>query len=183
MRSEYILFLHIQLVSHCIVYRYYYQYNEDRLSVCTLTIHGLLHIPQDIRTCGPVWATWMFYMERFCSILQAAIRSRRDPWTNITRRIFHIAILGQLEARYNLDDELFVTGDPISDGPSHYERTYPDCESMISTNAPDILTTIKQIHIKSSNHLITQIISLTLKFYKRYRFTSVKLSVQDVLKS
>ncbi|KAJ7349247.1 hypothetical protein DFH08DRAFT_139464 [Mycena albidolilacea] len=37
---------------------YYYQYREDHLSACPLTIHGLLHVPDDIRFCGPEWSTW-----------------------------------------------------------------------------------------------------------------------------
>ncbi|PSR75060.1 hypothetical protein PHLCEN_2v9339 [Hermanssonia centrifuga] len=36
--------------------RYYYQYDDECLSVCLLVIHGLLHIPDDIRFCGPMWS-------------------------------------------------------------------------------------------------------------------------------
>ncbi|KIK80130.1 hypothetical protein PAXRUDRAFT_36281 [Paxillus rubicundulus Ve08.2h10] len=33
---------------------YYYQYDEDLLSTCTLLIHGLLHVAAGIQFCGPV---------------------------------------------------------------------------------------------------------------------------------
>ncbi|KAG1732993.1 hypothetical protein EDD22DRAFT_788134 [Suillus occidentalis] len=58
-------------------FRYYYQYTEDRLSTCTLPIHGLLHVASGIRYCGPVWTSWTFYMERYCGFLQAHLHSRR----------------------------------------------------------------------------------------------------------
>lgn len=107
--------------------RYYYQYREDRLSVCTLTVHGLLHIADDIRFCGPIWTTWTFHMERYCGMLQRGHTSRSHPWSNLNKRILHMAYLTQLSARYDLDDEL-STYSGTGSGVSRSERVYPDCE-------------------------------------------------------
>ncbi|KAH7917964.1 hypothetical protein BV22DRAFT_1187293 [Leucogyrophana mollusca] len=93
------------------VIKYYYQYRTERLSACTLTIHGLLHWIQGIRDCGPVWTTWTFYMERFCGVLQSGLRSRRHPWSNLNKRLLHMTYLDQLTARYDLTHEL-ATFDP-----------------------------------------------------------------------
>ncbi|KAJ7224885.1 hypothetical protein C8J57DRAFT_1253129 [Mycena rebaudengoi] len=85
---------------------YYYQHDEDRLRACPLTYHGLIHIPDDIRFCGPSWTTWTFWVERYCGFLQSGLRSRRFPWANLNNNILHVAYLEQLGVRYDLDDEL-----------------------------------------------------------------------------
>ncbi|KAJ7351191.1 hypothetical protein DFH08DRAFT_805927 [Mycena albidolilacea] len=41
----------------------YYQYNLARLSTCTLTVHALLHIPDNILNGGPVWCYWNYITE------------------------------------------------------------------------------------------------------------------------
>ncbi|KZT21270.1 hypothetical protein NEOLEDRAFT_1028994, partial [Neolentinus lepideus HHB14362 ss-1] len=66
----------------------------------------LLHLASDIRYCGPVWATWTFYMERFCGYLKSVLRSRSHPWSNLNKRIINLAYLSTLAARYDLDEEL-----------------------------------------------------------------------------
>ncbi|KAF5315532.1 hypothetical protein D9611_004820 [Ephemerocybe angulata] len=86
--------------------KYYYQYRSERLSACVLTIHGLLHVVDDIRNCGPSWTTWTFFMERFCGLLKRALRSRRHPWANLTKRTLHLTMLNQLKYRYDLHEEL-----------------------------------------------------------------------------
>ncbi|KAI0750343.1 hypothetical protein BC629DRAFT_1297723 [Irpex lacteus] len=63
----------------------YYQHNPSRLSACPVTIHALLHIADSIVNAGPVWASWAFPMERYCSTLQPAITSRRFPFASIDR--------------------------------------------------------------------------------------------------
>ncbi|KAJ7278027.1 hypothetical protein C8J57DRAFT_1449122 [Mycena rebaudengoi] len=44
----------------------YFQNDVERMSVCPLTIHALLHIAPGIIFCGPVWCYWAFLMERYC---------------------------------------------------------------------------------------------------------------------
>ncbi|KAJ7237962.1 hypothetical protein C8J57DRAFT_1566441 [Mycena rebaudengoi] len=76
--------------------KYYYQYDESRLSACPLTIHGWLHVPDNIRFCGPSWTTWTFYMERFCGWMQSGLRSRRFPWSNLNNLVLHRVYLEQI---------------------------------------------------------------------------------------
>jgi hypothetical protein len=89
--------------------RIYYQYDVERLSTCTLTIHGLLHICDNIRFCGPVWTTWTFWMERYCGYLQAGLKSRTHPWANLNNRVLHKAYLEQIDIYYDLQDGLTIT--------------------------------------------------------------------------
>src|ERR1700690_2046901 len=99
-------YLHFYVEKLTLSHRYYYQFREDRLSACPLTVHGLLHVADNIRFCGPVWTTWTFQMERYCGYLQLGIRSKTHPWVNLAKRILHAAYLNQLGARYDLDEEL-----------------------------------------------------------------------------
>ncbi|KAJ7152445.1 hypothetical protein C8R46DRAFT_1357483 [Mycena filopes] len=99
--------LRIQIVDWVRLYeRYYYQFDESRLCACTLTIHGLLHVPDDLLFCGPMWTTWSFFIERYCGFLQKRLRSKRFPWANLNNTILHMAYLQQLGLRYDLEDEL-----------------------------------------------------------------------------
>ncbi|KAF5315316.1 hypothetical protein D9619_007521 [Psilocybe cf. subviscida] len=84
----------------------YYQYNPSRIAACPLTVHALLHIASGIRTMGPVWCYWAFPMERYCGKLQWAIRSRRFPYPSLDRFVTEDAQLTQIQAMYNLFDEL-----------------------------------------------------------------------------
>ncbi|KAJ7218476.1 hypothetical protein GGX14DRAFT_533319 [Mycena pura] len=86
--------------------RLYYQYERNRLPICTLPIHGLLHIAPSIRIVGPSWCYWAYPMERFCGSLLPAIKSRRYPWASIDRRILELAQLFQIKAIYSLSKTL-----------------------------------------------------------------------------
>ncbi|TFK33524.1 hypothetical protein BDQ12DRAFT_766734, partial [Crucibulum laeve] len=104
--------------------RYYYQYRSHRLSTCTLTIHGLLHIPDNIRFCGPVWSTWTYWMERYCGYLKIGLRSRKSPWADLANRVLHKAYLDQVEIQYDLKDKLEDPKKKAIDGQYTYED-YP----------------------------------------------------------
>jgi len=127
MKSKSVPHSYLKLCNNRVHCRYYYQYKEHRLSTCILTIHGLLHLANDIRTCGPMWATWTFYLERFCGILQMGLRSRTHPWSNLSKRNLHMAYLGQLTVKFDLDDELCVVGNRKEAVPSCNETVYPEC--------------------------------------------------------
>ena len=86
--------------------RIYYQYNLSRLPVCTLPIHALLHLADDIRRAGPVWCYWAFSMERFCGMLANSGKSRRFPYVSLSNRICDIAQLNQIKILYGLEKEL-----------------------------------------------------------------------------
>lgn len=110
--------------------RYYYQYSESRLSTCVLTIHGLLHVVDDIKNCGPSWTTWTFFMERFCGSLKRALRSKRYPWANLSKRALHISWRNQLAYRYDLKEELSEPNNCYrdSDDLTRNEKRYKNCE-------------------------------------------------------
>ncbi|KAF7340503.1 hypothetical protein MSAN_02121700 [Mycena sanguinolenta] len=87
-------------------------------------LHGLFHIPDNILFCGPSWTTWTFFMERYCGLLQAGLRSKRFPWANLNKNVLHIAYLEQLNARYNLEEEL---SQAKQSGPRKLEYRYDNC--------------------------------------------------------
>ena len=111
--------------------RIYYQYNAERLAVCTLTIHGLLHVCDNIRFCGPVWTTWTFWMERYCAYLQAGLRSRSHPWANLNNCVLHKAYLEQIDLYYGLEDDLTTTG--TSKELQRCKRLFDGCGFCLST--------------------------------------------------
>ncbi|KAF8597325.1 hypothetical protein BDV93DRAFT_453158 [Ceratobasidium sp. AG-I] len=86
--------------------RYYYQYNPSRLQTCPVNLHYLLHLADSIKQMGPVWCYWAFPMERYCSFLGAAVKSRRFPFANIARRIQDVCTLRIIRERYSLHEEL-----------------------------------------------------------------------------
>lgn len=105
--------------------RYYYQYRADRLLVCTLPLHGLLHMPDNIRFCGPMSKTWTYHIERYCGFLQSNLRSKTHPWSNLNNLVLHRSYLSQLASRYDLEEEFSGPHQPgeLSRG----ERKYPGC--------------------------------------------------------
>ncbi|KAJ7477663.1 hypothetical protein FB451DRAFT_1032869 [Mycena latifolia] len=105
---------------------YYYQYDESRLSACPLTIHAWLHVADDIRFCGPSWATWTFWVERYCGYLQQGLNSRWFPWANLNNRILRTVYLEQLGARYDLEDELSTRRVYDKSALSRSERAYDE---------------------------------------------------------
>jgi hypothetical protein len=54
----------------------YYKGESNRLSVCTVNIHMLLHLSQYIRDLEPACYWWQFPMERFCGIIKPYARSK-----------------------------------------------------------------------------------------------------------
>ncbi|THH16136.1 hypothetical protein EW146_g4451 [Bondarzewia mesenterica] len=61
----------------------YYQKEPQHIATCPVTIHALLHIADSIEACGPVWAYWAFPMERYCSLIRPAIKSRKHPFASL----------------------------------------------------------------------------------------------------
>ncbi|KAF9546385.1 hypothetical protein CPC08DRAFT_738550 [Agrocybe pediades] len=89
--------------------RLYYQTSPDRLPACPVTVHNLLHVADGIEAIGPVWAYWVFPVERFCGLLKPAIKSRRHPYTNIDNFILANAQITQIKNFYDLHEELKLT--------------------------------------------------------------------------
>ncbi|KAF7292263.1 hypothetical protein MKEN_01478100 [Mycena kentingensis (nom. inval.)] len=111
--------------------RLYFQYYEQRLSVCTLPIHGLLHVPGNIRNCGPSWTTWTFFMERYCGFLKLAVKSKRIPWANLTKRILYFAYLEQIAVRWDLTQEMALFGRVDRNSVSAFEHRYEHYPDVI----------------------------------------------------
>ncbi|KZV77781.1 hypothetical protein PENSPDRAFT_679310 [Peniophora sp. CONT] len=86
--------------------RIYYQYNNTCLSVCTLPLHALLHIANDIRHMGPVWCYWAFPTERFCGSLLPAIKSQKHPYACLDHRVQDLSQLLQIKVIFGLTDDL-----------------------------------------------------------------------------
>ncbi|KAK1229010.1 hypothetical protein PQX77_007937 [Marasmius sp. AFHP31] len=86
--------------------RLYYQYTPDRLPTCTLPIHALLHLADEILRAGPVWCHWNFPTERFCGALVRSSKSRKNPYASFARRLLEVACLNQIKVIYDLKDEL-----------------------------------------------------------------------------
>ena len=96
--------------------------------MCTLTIHGLLHICDNIRFCGPVWTTWTFWMERYCGYLKAGLRSHSHPWMNLNNKILHKAYMEFTDVFYGLEDQqIFVSKTSIA----NKETTYTGCRCYL----------------------------------------------------
>ncbi|KAG8905503.1 hypothetical protein FRC00_013220 [Tulasnella sp. 408] len=86
--------------------RLYYRYDPSRLPFCTSNIHGMLHIPDDIRISGPLWTAWAFVMERICSLTVRAVKSRLNPFGSLNQYFKRIAQLSHIRNKYNLSSHL-----------------------------------------------------------------------------
>lgn len=109
--------------------RLYYQYDIDKLSACPLTVHALLHVPGDIRKNGPPCMNWSFVMERWCGWLLPAVKSRKLPYVSLALRQHQIAMLRDIELRYDLANILQprkIQGNGLSTRETLYSDT--DCE-------------------------------------------------------
>ena len=68
-------------------------------------------------------------MERFCGMLKIALRSRSQPWGNLNNRLKQLVYLGQLGARYDLEDELkTVDLFKVSNELTQFEQNFVGCE-------------------------------------------------------
>ncbi|KAG8730992.1 hypothetical protein FRC10_002129, partial [Ceratobasidium sp. 414] len=86
--------------------KYYYQYDPVCLSVCPVTIHTLLHMLYYLRRTGPLWASWAFIMERFCSYLLPAIKNCVRPYEhldNFVQRSAQMHIVSQATHQVQMD--------------------------------------------------------------------------------
>ncbi|KAI5822604.1 hypothetical protein K523DRAFT_318073 [Schizophyllum commune Tattone D] len=133
----------------------YYQNNPERVQVCTLNVHALLHIADGIVAMGPVWTYWAFPMERYCGRLQRVIRSRRYPWSNLDAHILATAQLAQLRVRFGLEHELSLKPSisKTNDG-SYSHKDYPSCTLLPRSRPSSSIKTDVFSRIKS--HLATR---------------------------
>nr|GAT43162.1 predicted protein [Mycena chlorophos] len=109
----------------------YYGYSEENMPVCTLTIHAVLHVADDIRFCGPGWVTWTFFVERFCGFLKLGLRGKRFPWAALNNRVLNFARLSQMGVRYDLKEELALFRRDRSEKLTRFEVCYPEYPRII----------------------------------------------------
>ncbi|KAJ7588304.1 hypothetical protein C8J56DRAFT_786059, partial [Mycena floridula] len=88
------------------------------ISTCPLTIHGLLHIASSILIAGPVWCYWAFPMERYCGVLQPAIKSRRHPFASLDRFVVEDSQLTQIKTVYDKVEALSLKPPPAKPNPT-----------------------------------------------------------------
>ncbi|KAF8592922.1 hypothetical protein BDV93DRAFT_567159 [Ceratobasidium sp. AG-I] len=106
---------------------YYYQYSPERLAVCRLTLHALLHVPDDVLRCGPVWSSWSFLIERYCGVAVGAVKSKVNPYTTISNRVLEMAQLSALSSEYpSVKRALQIGLTNSSEHVTAMEETYPE---------------------------------------------------------
>jgi len=79
---------------------------------------------------GPAWAHWTFYVERYCLFLKTGLRSRRDPWSGLSRVVLFASYLSQLSAKFDLSDELESSSLSVRRGQDvlENEKIFESCE-------------------------------------------------------
>lgn len=112
--------------------RLYYQYKYERLFLCKLTLHAILHVPDDVIRCGPVWVHWSFSMERYCREITFCAKSKILPYTTISKHVRQLSQIGAISCRFPDIRKALLFGKndmPIAEAAlSKMERTYPGCE-------------------------------------------------------
>ena len=75
----------------------YYRQEDDRLPVCTINIHSILHYADWIRDLGPACYFWQFPMERFCRVIKPQARSKSMINTSIANSLILTEHLNHLQ--------------------------------------------------------------------------------------
>ncbi|THU88491.1 hypothetical protein K435DRAFT_821627 [Dendrothele bispora CBS 962.96] len=121
----------------------YYQHDHERLSLCPLTIHAILHTAPGIKDCSPVWCNWAFPMERYCGIIGPAIRSWQFPFASLAWHVLEQARLAHIKVFYNVVTELSLVTPHLGTICGSYENpAYPTCRLLLpkSPDRPPINT-------------------------------------------
>ena len=77
--------------------RLYYQNEPRRLSVCTVNVHYLLHLPLYIQQCGPARYWWQFPMERYCGEIKPMATSKSRLSESVANTVVIIEHLHHLQ--------------------------------------------------------------------------------------
>ncbi|KAK9353470.1 hypothetical protein V1523DRAFT_440204 [Lipomyces doorenjongii] len=56
-------------------------------TVCTSNLHGILHLAECIRSCGPAWGHWQFTMEKTCGNVVGWLRGKKLKDENLANAI------------------------------------------------------------------------------------------------
>ncbi|CAE6504462.1 unnamed protein product [Rhizoctonia solani] len=88
----------------------YYQYDYERLGVCKLVVHALLHVADDVLRCGPVWVAWSFSIERYCREIVGCAKSKVVPYPTINRHVLQMSQLAAVATRFPLIRKAMLFG-------------------------------------------------------------------------
>ncbi|KAF8125395.1 hypothetical protein K438DRAFT_1567371 [Mycena galopus ATCC 62051] len=139
--------------------KYYYKYEPSRLPVCVLTLHAMLHIPDDILNAGPMWCYWNYVTERYVGFIVRSSKSRKNPYASFCRRIRDIAQNAAIKVRYQLQHDL-----DLSDRRHELQqgRNFAECElfksdpdisvlkpHVVGTISPQVRTAVKKFALRS----------------------------------
>ena len=69
-------------------------------------------------------------MERYCLFLKTGLRSRRNPWSGLSRVVLFTSYLSQLNVKFDLSDELESFGLRRGQEVLENERLFQNCESL-----------------------------------------------------
>ncbi|QRV98449.1 Transposase family tnp2 [Ceratobasidium sp. AG-Ba] len=111
---------------------YYYQYNYNRICVCKLTVHALLHVAEEVIRCGPVWVFWSYLTERYCREIIACARQRALPFATVAKYVLQMSQLTSVSMRFHEVRKALLFGS--SDAPvdtSAMEKVYADYPETI----------------------------------------------------
>ncbi|QRV91989.1 Transposase family tnp2 [Ceratobasidium sp. AG-Ba] len=111
---------------------YYYQYNYNRICVCKLTVHALLHVAEEVIRCGPIWVTWSYLTERYCREIIACARQRAVPSATVMKYVLQMAQLTSVSMRFHeVRKALLFGGSDVPVDTSAMERVYADYPNTI----------------------------------------------------
>ena len=72
---------------------------EERMPVCTINIHSLLHLGDNVRDLGPACYYWQFPMERFCGQIKPKAGSRSQLDASLMNSLISIERVNQISWR------------------------------------------------------------------------------------
>lgn len=65
----------------------YFRFDSERLSLMKYVFHAILHLPECVRSCGPICNVDQFKAERFVGYLHSLLQSKFRPVRNLTRNL------------------------------------------------------------------------------------------------
>ncbi|TGO31563.1 hypothetical protein BHYA_0524g00010 [Botrytis hyacinthi] len=81
----------------------YYQGKEDRMKVCKINLHSLLHLASQIKDLGPGWVFWAWPIERYIGICKSMMVNMVDMDKALSNRLIqmeHMNHLPESKSRY-----------------------------------------------------------------------------------
>lgn len=89
----------------------------------------LLHVPDDVLCCGPVWVSWSFSIKQYRHEIIGCAKSKVVPYSTINKHILMMAQLAAVASRFPEIRKALLFGK--ADAPvktSQIERIYPECK-------------------------------------------------------